>query len=81
VAPEEEQQGPSGQNQVSPEEVTSGNGGSSTNTAGGAPATVASASSAGALPFTGISLPVVVLVGLALLGLGVGLRRISTAEG
>jgi hypothetical protein len=78
VAPEEEQQGPSGQNQVSPEEVNSGSGGSSTTAAGGTEAAVATASSAGTLPFTGSRTPILVVVGLGLLGLGVGLRRVAT---
>jgi hypothetical protein len=61
-------------------EVPSGGGGP-TAPAGGVAGTVTEATAAESLPFTGGRLPAMLLVAVGLLGLGVGLRRVTAEQG
>ena len=57
----------------------SGGGGSTPS--GGSSGTVTKASAVGTLPFTGSNIPLVLAVAVGLLGLGVGLRRMTEQHG
>jgi hypothetical protein len=70
--------------EVLPETQSGGevpSGGGSTAPTGGVAGTVTEATAAGSLPFTGGRVPALFLVAVGLLGLGVGLRRVTADQG